>query len=116
MDSFSDEQMKELAKKISESESGISVAVPEKVKAVNDVFNALKRIIKGHDVNITCDLNEPYVSMGAVTVIGKEIFIGDPVVFSQAVKSASNFEVYPKTDGKIQMDFTFHGLTRKAGK
>ena len=30
----------------------------------------------------------------------------------KAVELASNFEVYPKTDGTVQMDFTFHGLTR----
>ena len=32
--------------------------------------------------------------------------------FLNLMSSASNIDVYPKTDGMIVVDFTFHGMTR----
>lgn len=111
-----EEQVNEIANAVAKSESGVSVTVPEKVLLVRDVFNILKRIVRGRNVNITYDLNEPYASMGAVTIVGEEILVEDPAVFAHTAAAASNFEVYPKTDGTVQMNFTFHGLTRKVAE
>ena len=49
--------------------------------------------------------------MGSVTLCGKNIVFKNPEWFVKVVEYASNFEVYPKIDGTIEMNFTFHGLT-----
>ena len=42
----------------------------------------------------------------------EEIEIEDMEALINVLKLASNVEVYPKTDGTVQLDITFHGLTR----
>ena len=74
-------------------------------------YKILKYLTKGTKAKVTYVLNEPYKSMGCVSVIGKELTFSNPKWFMIAVKLSSNFNVYPKTDGTAQMDFTFHGLT-----
>lgn len=88
-----------------------SIINPRKVQAVLYTYKVLKYLTKGTNAKVTYALNEPYKSMGSVSIIGKELTFSNPKWFMVAVKLASNFNVYPKTNGTVQMDFTFHGLT-----
>lgn len=88
-----------------------SIINPKKVQAVLYTYRVLKYLTKGTNAKITYALNEPYKSMGSVSIVGKELTFSNPKWFMVAVKLASNFNVYPKTNGTVQMDFTFHGLT-----
>ena len=84
---------------------------PLKMKAVLYTYKVLCYLTKGTSAKVTYELNKPYKSMGSVSVIGKDITFTNPDWFMAAVKLASNFNVYPKLNGNVQMDFTFHGLT-----
>lgn len=110
-----DEVIMEIANDVSKDEAGTSVIIPERVKQVETAYKALRLIAKGKNVDVTYELNEPYTSMGSVTVVGKEVIITNPVLLAKVASMASNFEVYPKTNGTVQMNFTFHNLTRKVG-
>lgn len=110
-----DEVIMEIANDVSKDEDGTSVIIPERVEYVETAYKALRFIAKGKNVDVTYELNEPYTSMGSVTVVGKEVIITNPVLFAKVASMASNFEVYPKTNGTVQMNFTFHNLTRKVG-
>lgn len=110
-----DEVIMEIANDVSKDEAGTSVIIPERVKQVETAYKTLRLIAKGKNVDVTYELNEPYTSMGSVTVVGKEVIITNPVLLAKVASMASNFEVYPKTNGTVQMNFTFHNLTRKVG-
>lgn len=110
-----DEVIMEIANDVSKDEAGTSVIIPERVKQVETAYKALRLIAKGKNVDVTYELNEPYTSMGSVTVVGKEVIITNPMLLAKVASMASNFEVYPKTNGTVQMNFTFHNLTRKVG-
>lgn len=110
-----DEVIMEIANDVSKDEAGTSVIIPERVKQVETAYKALRLIAKGKNVDVAYELNEPYTSMGSVTVVGKEVIITNPVLLAKVASMASNFEVYPKTNGTVQMNFTFHNLTRKVG-
>ena len=88
-----------------------SIINPKKVQAVLYTYRVLKYLTKGTNAKVIYALNEPYKSMGSVSIVGKELTFSNPKWFMVAVKLASNFNVYPKTNGTVQMDFTFHGLT-----
>lgn len=88
-----------------------SIINPRKVQAVLYTYKVLRYLTKGTNAKVTYALNEPYKSMGSVSIVGKELTFSNPKWFMVAVKLASNFNVYPKTNGTVQMDFTFHGLT-----
>lgn len=110
-----DEVMMRIANDVSKDESGTSVVIPERVKQIESAYKTMRLIAKGKNVDITYELNAPYTSMGSVSVTGKEVVITNPALFAKVAEMASNFEVYPKTNGTVQMDFTFHNLTRKVG-
>ena len=84
---------------------------PSKIKGVLYTYKVLKYLTKGTNAKVTYKLNEPYKSMGSVSVVGKDLTFSKPEWFMVAVKLSSNFNVYPITDGTVQMTFTFHGLT-----
>lgn len=75
-------------------------------------YKTLKYLTKDTEVNVTYVVHEPYKSMGSVTACGKNITFSRPEWFVKAAELATNFEVYPKTDGTVEMNFTFHGLTK----
>lgn len=110
-----DEILNRIASAISAEESGVSVVRPDKLEMIATVYDAVKASTGGRGVKVSYELNAPYTSMGSVSVIGKEIKIVNTKLFTMAVSLASNFEVYTKTNGKIQMDLTFHNITRKVG-
>ncbi len=84
---------------------------PERVKSLLMTYQILTRITKGVKTKVTYTMNKPYVSMGVVGVDGKELTFSSPKLFRVAAKLASNFNVYPKANGTVHMDFTFHNLT-----
>lgn len=84
---------------------------PKKAQMVLCTYKLLKYLTKGSGAKVTYALNEPYKSMGSVSVIGKNLTFNNIKWFMAAVRMSSNFNVYPKTNGTVQMDFTFHGLT-----
>lgn len=85
----------------------------EKNEKLNATFEAVKRAVSGDGVKVTCGRNEKFKSVGVVSVVGKNIEIKDPALFSAASEIASNLEVYPKTDGTVVMSLTFHHLTQE---
>lgn len=58
-----------------------------------------------------CEYNEPFTETGSFDIVGDQIVIENMETFINIGKLASNMEVYPRTDGKLRMSFTFHGLT-----
>ena len=82
-----------------------------RVKQLEFALEALKILLKDQDVKITSKLNEPFKSMGSVSVEGKNIMFSRTKWFNRVAGVASNVEVYPLTNGNIRMTFTFHGLT-----
>lgn len=103
----------EAVKGNSSDENDISIINPNKINQVLYTYKVLKYLFRGiKGVKVDYDLHEPYLSMGSVSVIGKNLLCKKPEWFMKAVEFSDNFEVYPKTDGTVQMDFTFHGLTK----
>ena len=60
-------------------------------------------------------LFEPSKNMGYVSVVGKRVNYENNKVFMYITSLATNFEAYPKTNGTIQLNFTFHKLRKKRG-
>ena len=100
-----------LAEQCHEEDNVDAVLNVERAKLLIGGYNTLKHLTKGTKVKVTYEMNEPYRSMGSVSITGKNITFKRPEAFVAAVKLASNFNVYPKTNGTIVMDLTFHGLT-----
>lgn len=94
-------------------DSQTSIINQYKIMQVLYTYKVMKYLTKGDGgVKVSYELHKPYGSMGSVSVVGKQISFKNPEWFMKAVEMSANFEVYPKTDGTVQMNFTFHGLTK----
>lgn len=100
-----------VANDIAQDESCTSIINPYRMQQLLYTYKVMKYLMKGTSAKVTYKLHEPYQSMGSVSVTGKDIEFKKVSWFLRAAELASNYEVYPKTDGTVCMTFTFHGIT-----
>lgn len=89
----------------------MSVINPMKTKMVESAYKVLKYATKGTKAKVTYELHKPYCSMGSVSIEGKNLTFDKPEWITAVAKIASNIDIYPKTNGCVRINFTFHGLT-----
>ena len=87
--------------------------VTERVNQVIFSYKVLEYLMKDSKAKTTYELHKPIGSMGSVSIVGKKIKISDVECFLSIVNIADAFSVDCKTDGTIEMNFTFRGLLRK---
>lgn len=78
-------------------------------------YLALRHITKGRNVKVKYELFEPSKNMGYISMTGRKIDYQNSKVFKTVTALATNFEAYPKTNGTVQLNFTFHKLRKKRG-
>lgn len=100
-----------VANDIAQDESRTSIINPYRMQQILYTYKVMKYLMNGTSAKVTYKLHEPYQSMGSVSVTGKDIEFKKVSWFIRAAELASNYEVYPKTDGTVCMTFTFHGIT-----
>lgn len=101
----------ELAAEILKDEEKPTVLSPGKYRQVEFVYKCMQYLMSGTNAEVSYKLFEPVKTMASVCVESDVIEIQDMRWFSRASKMASNVEVYPLTNGKVRMEFTFHGIT-----
>ena len=92
-----------------------AILSPMKIQQMQFAYDVLKYLTKGTGVKLKYALNEPFKSMGSITVEGKNITFTNSEWFARAAEFASNTEVYPLTNGMVRLTLTFHGLAKKIG-
>ncbi len=113
---FADACVEAFGESLLEEENKDAMVNPSRVKLVLYLYKALKSVFKGTGVEVSYKMYEPIKSMGYVIVEGKNISFKDPKVFFEAVELCDNFDVCPRTDGTVEINFTFHGLTTTIDK
>jgi hypothetical protein len=82
----------------------------DNVDKMDFAFNVLKWLVKGDGLTVSKEINDDLYTSGAIYMSGRNIIIGNPGLFAKVVRLTSGFEVYPKLDGSINMNFTFNDL------
>jgi hypothetical protein len=101
-----------LAEDIERDEERASITNYRTLKIMQFSYRALLGMLGKKDVSITYTLHKPYTSMGYISIMSRnDIKINNPKVFAVISKLASNIEAYKRTDGMIQINLTYHGLT-----
>lgn len=93
-------------------ESKSAVLNPIKIQQMQFAYGVLKYLTKDIGAKLTYALNEPFKSMGSISIEGKNLTFTNAEWFARAAEFASNTEVYPLTNGNVKMTLTFHGLVR----
>lgn len=92
-----------------------AIVNPYRLKQIQFVYASLKYLLNGTDARVEYKLHSPYKSVGSVSAIGRNLTLTHPDWFVRMAELASNVDIYPKTDGTVKLDFTFHGLTIPLG-
>ncbi len=108
-----DEFILKLGQIILEDEYQPHEDVSERIELVKKCYEGLKYAVAGKDIKLTYGIHDPFPSCGYISIIGEDIVVVNPNLFAGICFLADNFNIYSRIDGKIQMDFGFHGLTRK---
>ena len=107
------EALLSLAKAVERDENRTSILNYTTLKIMQFSYKVLKGMLCDKDVSITYTLHKPYTSMGYISITSRsEIIIDDTEAFAVISKFASNIEIYKRTDGIIQINLTYHGLTK----
>lgn len=106
-----DDVIAALGEVIMEEEKMPHIIIPKRMKEVVDAGAELQKLFAGEDVKVGVTLNEPFKSVGDVSVMGKKIVIRDTKKFAEAVSTANNIEMYPQLDGVSVMALGYNGLT-----
>ena len=97
---------------IAVDENKPAVLNPIKIQQMQFSYGVIKYLTQNTDTKLSYALNEPFKSMGSISVEGKCLSFTNSEWFARAAEFASNTEVYPLTNGKVRMTLTFHGLVR----
>ena len=97
---------------IAEDENKPAVLNPIKIQQMQFSYGVIKYLTQNTDAKLSYALNEPFKSMGSITVEGKCLTFTNSEWFARAAEFASNTEIYPLTNGKVRLTLTFHGLVR----
>ncbi len=101
-----------LREELNDGKTHISIINPIRLKEVRYVSELIKKAVEKNGAKVICDIDiKAPLSIGYVSITGKNIRFSKPQYFEAAAKIASNVEIYPKTDGTIQVNFTFHNVT-----
>lgn len=84
---------------------------PIRMKGFIYAYKILNYIAKEAGAKIVYKLHDPFIGAGSIRMNGKNLRINNPRLLATAAKIASNFNIYPKLDGSIQIDFGFYNLT-----
>lgn len=97
---------------IAVDENKSAVLNPIKIQQMQFAYGVLKYLTKDANASVSYKLNEPYRSMGSISIEGANLRFTNAEWFARAAEFASNTEIYPLSNGKVRMTLTFHGLVR----
>ena len=99
--------------KMKAEECRVSYVDAEREMEYQTCCELLKTALKGSKAKIQCVPHDNSASVGVIRILAKRLIIRDPTAFARATALASNYEVYPRTDGTIMFALTFYGMTKK---
>lgn len=109
---YMDSVLDEIQNEIEKDEESTTILNPIKLQQIQFAYAVLKYLMRGTDAVVSCKLNQPFKTMGSISVEDKSLEFTQPEWFSRAAEFASNTEVYPLAKNRVRLTFTFHGLTK----
>lgn len=100
----------EICENLKYENSKPAVINPARVKDFIKALGFLKKYAKSNRSKISYKMHSPFKWMGCISLIGSNIYF-DFDTFSAVAKLATVIDIYPRTNGTIQIDFMFNDLT-----
>ncbi len=95
-------------------DESVGILNPIRVAQMRFCLGVMRFLTTGQaGIEVTYKMNQPFRSMGSVSVVGHLLRFQNSEWFSRAAEFADNTEVYVMSDGKVKLTFTFHGIVKK---
>lgn len=101
-----------LAEMIMKEESTPSILNPFRLAQIMRSYKIIKNHLADEEMELSYALHDAFASIGTIHIEARGMQFYSSAWFREALKYASNMEVYPLTNGKVRMALTFHGLTK----
>ena len=84
----------------------------DRFKQVLDAYAIIKPLILAEDPNATVEIVEGALQLGSMFIraVTSDVTVYDTAAFAEAIKNASNFQVYPTADDRVKLDILFDGV------
>lgn len=99
-----------MATKRNSKKERIFIVDPLRYEVFGSVLKIIKYWVRGTDAEVAYKLPNGCDNMAYITLIGSDLTISDTAVLAMIAKVVSVIDIYPKTDGRLQMDLVFYGL------
>ena len=98
-----------------EAENGsVHMINPTRLKEINDSYRMIKDITKDCEgIKIETGQDDKLVSMGYMSVVGRELRFSDGIQLAKALSLADVVEFTSFLNGETEIMLTFYGLTKK---
>ena len=111
-ETFFEEIFEDLRETLPAPDKKNAIVNPLRMKEMLHVHKILKESVVGSETYVTYEIDETFMTVACVTITGKIICFKNPDAFFEAVKLADNFEICPKTNGVIDINFSFYGTAK----
>ena len=83
-----------------------------KMQMVMQSYDVVKKMILSNDQDAILEIAEGALRLGSVSIkiTTVNLTVYNMEKFREVVKSASNFEIYPRTDDRIQINILFENV------
>ena len=108
--------LRAVTEQIEKEENGVSFLNLRREKEYRACCKVLEQLMKGSDARIQYVPHDGLASVGVIRVTSKGFTVRDPALFVMATSFASNYEIYPRTDGSIMFALTFYGMTNRVAE
>lgn len=93
----------------------VEIINPLRAKELLFAEENLKRIFTNRNAKVNRNLKYIHDDVGTITIIDREITFENPEMFIEIIRGANHLEVFPKTDGTVQMDISYFYITTDLG-
>ena len=95
---------------------GVRILDPARMRGFLECERELKAVLGGSPGAVRADTGEVYdKGIGVIRVCAEQLDTRYCRLFAGALSRADNYEIYPRTDGRVMLALTFYGITRKVG-
>lgn len=90
----------------------VGISDPEKMKVVMRAHELAKRVAYRGDENATVEVKEGALQLGsvAIRIVTRNLEVHNVWEYIKIIEKADNFQIYPRTDDRIQVDVMFNDV------
>lgn len=96
-------------------DNSVSIVNPVRCKVLAKVYKVLSDNLQGNGIKMSYELHRPLNNMAYIHVIAPSIRFRDTEEVINALHAADTVGIYTKTDGRVEIEITFYGITVRAG-